>query len=314
MHLLRVLATAAVAVLAAPHAVADTFPSRPIRILLPQGAGGGADIVARMMAPEMQKRLGQPVLIENRPGGNESIAPDAVAKSLPDGYTLGVISATHSVNQTSAGIKLPFDPQKAFVPVAPMMSLPMVVIVNSSLGIGDVKTLVARSKAAPGTFNYGSAGPKTFAGIATEWFVRVSGADITGVTYGTKGILQGLVSNDIQMAFGGQAASAPIVQTGKAKVIAVTSGKRAASLPEIPAVAETYPGFDVTPWYGFIAPAGTPASVVEQLNRAIGETMRALTPRLLEMGNEPMVMTPIEFQAFLTRDVQAWTRIVDAVK
>jgi len=314
MHLLRVLATAAVALLAASHAAADTFPSRPIRILLPQGAGGGADIVARMMAPEMQKRLGQPVVVENRPGGNESIAPDAVAKSPPDGYTLGVISATHSVNQTSAGIKLPFDPQKAFVPVAPMMSLPMVVIVNSSLGIGDVKTLVARSKASPGTFNYGSAGPKTFAGIATEWFVRVSGADITGVTYGTKGILQGLVSNDIQMAFGGQAASAPIVQTGKAKVIAVTSGKRAASLPEIPAVAETYPGFDVTPWYGFIAPAGTPAPVVEQLNRAIGETMRALTPRLLEMGNEPMVMAPAEFQAFLARDVQAWTRIVDAVK
>jgi len=313
MRIARLLFASALACLAAGPALADGYPSRPIKVIIPQGAGGGADIVARLMSNALQQRLGQPVLVENRPGGNESIGPDAVAKAAPDGYTLGVVSSTHSINQTSAGIRLPFDPQ-AFVPVAPMMSVPMVVLVNSDIGVNDVATLVSKSKANAGKFNYGSAGPTTFAGMATEWFVRLSGADLTAVTYGTKGILQGIVANDIQMAFGGLAAASPILQTGKAKVIAVTSARRIARLPDVPAVAETYPAFSVVPWYGFVAPPGTPAPIVARLNKAIGETIEELRPKLVELGDEPMVMTPPEFQAFLRKDLDDWKRIVEAAK
>jgi len=313
MRIARLLFASALACLAAGPALADGYPSRPIKVIIPQGAGGGADIVARLMSNALQQRLGQPVLVENRPGGNESIGPDAVAKAAPDGYTLGVVSSTHSINQTSAGIRLPFDPQ-AFVPVAPMMSVPMVVLVNSDIGVDDVATLVSKSKANAGKFNYGSAGPTTFAGMATEWFVRLSGADLTAVTYGTKGILQGIVANDIQMAFGGLAAASPILQTGKAKVIAVTSARRIARLPDVPAVAETYPAFSVVPWYGFVAPPGTPAPIVARLNKAIGETIEELRPKLVELGDEPMVMTPPEFQAFLRKDLDDWKRIVEAAK
>lgn len=312
MRLVRLI-TAALASFVTSAALAQGYPSKPIRLIVPQGAGGGADLVARLMGDELRQRLGQPVVVENRPGGNESIGPDAVAKSAPDGYTLGIISATHSINQTSAGIRLPFDPQ-SFVPIAPMMSVPMIVIVNSDVDASDIKALVAKSKANPGKFNYGSAGPTTFAGMATEWFVRMSGADLTGVTYGTKGILQGIVAGDIQMAFGGLAAASPILQTGKAKVIAVTSARRTARLPDVPAVAETYPGFAVVPWYGFVAPPGTPPEIVARLNKAIGETITAMSPKLVDMGNEPMVMTPTEFQAFLKKDLKDWQKIVEAAK
>jgi len=311
MRFVRLIGIALTSLAAASAALAQGYPNKPIRLIIPQGASGGADIVARTMSDGLHQRLGQPVIVENRPGGNESIGPGAVAMSAPDGYTLGIISATHSINQTSAGIRLAFDPQ-GFVPIAPMMSVPMIVMVNSSIPANDIRSLVALSKANPGKFNYGSAGPNTFAGMATEWFVRVSGADFTGVTYGTKGILQGLVANDIQMAFGGYAAASPILQTGKAKVVAVTSAQRTARLPDVPTVAETYPGFSVVPWYGFVAPKGTPPEVVARLNKAIGETITELRPRLLELGDEPMVMTPTEFQEFLKKDLKDWQKIVEA--
>lgn len=300
--------------LAVTQVQAQTWPARPIRVVLPQAPGGGSDLVARLMSPEIEKRLGQPFVIENKPGGNDSIAPDAVAKAAPDGYTIGVVSSSHSINQTSAGIRLPFDPQQDLVPIAPMVRIPMVVMVNTDLGVNDLKSAVAISKARPGKLNYGSAGPTTFGGMATEWLMRVSGADYTGVTYGGRGILQGLVAGDIHLVFGGLAAASPTLQTGKAKVIAVTSAQRMTRLPDIPAVAETYPGFEVVPFYGFVAPAGTPPEVVNRLNVAIGESIAAITPKLLDMGNEPLRMSPADFRAFLARDLATWTRIVETVK
>ncbi len=314
MRFKRAFTAMALACCVAPAALAQDYPTRPIRVIIPQGAGGGADLVARLLSIEIQRHLGQPFVVENRPGGNEAIGPEAVSKAAPDGYTIGIISSTHSVNQTSAGIKLPFDPQKDFVPVAPMVRLPMVVMVPTSLGVNDLPTLIAQSKANPGKFNYGSAGPNTFAGIATEWLVRQSGADFTGVTYGGRGILQGLVAGDVQLVFGGFAAASPTLQTGKAKIIAVTSPQRMRKLPDVPTVAESYPGYAVVPWYGFVAPAGTPAAVVARLNKAIGESVTAITPKLLDMGNEAMVMTPAEFQSFLAADLASWKKIVEAVQ
>lgn len=310
MCLKRAFTALALAACAASAALAQDYPTKPVRVIIPQGAGGGADLVVRMLSTEIQKRLGQPFVVENRTGGNESIGPDAVAKSAPDGYTIGIISNTHSVNQTSAGIKLPFDPQKDFVPIAPMMRLPMVVLVPTSLGVSDLPTLIAQSKANPGKFNYGSAGANTFPGIATEWLVRHSRGDFTGITYGSRGIFQGLVASDIQLLLGGFAATGPTVQTGKVKIIAVTSAQRMAKLPDVPTVAESYPGYAAVVWYGFVAPAGTPPAIVARLNQAIGETVTGMTDKLIEMGNEPLVMTQDAFKAFLAADLVSLKKIV----
>ena len=312
-HPVRIAAALAL-LLSAILAQAQSWPTKPIRVVVPQAPGGGSDLVARLMAPEIEKRLGQPFVIENKPGGNDSIGPDVVAKAAPDGYTIGVISSSLSINQTSAGIKLPFDPVRDLVPVAPMVRIPMVVMVNTELGVNDLKSMVAVSKARPGKLNYGSAGPTTFGGMATEWLMRLSGADYTGVTYGGRGILQGLVAGDIHLVFGGLAAASPTLQTGKARIIAVTSAQRMAKLPDVPAVAETYPGYEVVIYYGFVAPAGTPADIVNRLNTAIGESIQALTPKLLDMGNEPMRMAPAEFKGYLARDLATWTKVVDLVK
>ena len=300
--------------LASTLALAQAYPTKPIRLVLPQGPGGGSDLVARLLSPEIEKRLGQPFVVENKPGGNDSIGPDVVSKAAPDGYTIGVVSSSHSINQTSVGIKLPYDPQKDFVPIAPMVRIPMIVMANAALGANDLKSLIAMSKANPGKFNYGSAGPTTFGGMATEWLIRLSGGDFTGVTYGGRGILQGIVAGDIQLLFGGLAAATPTVQTGKAKIIAVTSAKRMAKLPDTPTVAETYPGYEVVIFYGFVAPAGTPPEIVNRLNTAIGESVAAITPKLLDMGNEPMRMSPAEFKDYLAKDLATWKKIVDIVK
>jgi len=301
-------------VLAVSAAFAQSYPVKPIRLILPQGPGGGSDLVARLMIPEIEKRLGQPFVVENRPGGNDSIAPDAVSKAPPDGYTIGVVSSSFSINQTSVGIKLPYDSQKDFAPIAPMVRIPMIVMVNSSLGVNDLKSLVALSRSQPGKLNYGSAGPATFGGMATEWLIRTSGANFTGITYGGPGILQGLVAGDLHLLFGGLAAATPTLQTGKAKVIAVTSAQRMTKLPDIPTVAETFPGFDVVIFYGFVAPAGTPPEIVAKLNTAIGDSIAAITTKLIDMGNEPLRMGPAEFKEFLARDLASWNKIVAAVK
>jgi tripartite-type tricarboxylate transporter receptor subunit TctC len=144
--------------------------------------------------------------------------------------------------------------------------------------------------------------------------MRLSGADYTGVTYGGRGILQGLVAGDIHLVFGGLAAATPTLQTGKAKIIAVTSAQRMTKLPDVPAVAETFPGYEVVIYYGFVAPAGTPPDIVNRLNAAIGESIQALTPKLLDMGNEPMRMAPADFKGYLARDLATWTKVVDLVK
>ncbi|HEY6511397.1 MAG TPA: tripartite tricarboxylate transporter substrate-binding protein [Burkholderiaceae bacterium] len=298
----------------AGSALAQGYPTRPIRLILPQSPGGGSDLVARAMGPEIEKRLGQPLVIENKPGGNDSIGPDAVAKAAPDGYTIGVVSSSFSINQTAVGIKLPYDSQKDFVPIAPMVRIPMIVMVNTELGVSDLKSMVALSKTRPGKLNYGSAGPTTFGGMATEWLIRSSGADFTGITYGGRGILQGLVAGDLHLVLGGLAAASPTLQTGKAKIIAVTSAQRMTKLPDIPAVAESYPGFEVVPFYGFVAPAGTPPEIVSRLNAAIGESIAAITPKLIDMGNEPLRMSPAEFKAFLDKDLATWKKIVEAVR
>lgn len=311
---LTALACLGAATLATTTAFAQAYPNRPIRLIIPQAAAGGSDLVARAMADQIQQRLGQPFVIDNKPGGNEAIGPDIVAKAAPDGYTIGIISSTYSINQTSVGPKLLYDPKKDLIPVAPMVRIPMIIMVRNELGVNDVKQLAAYSKTKPGQLNYGSGGPTSFGGMATEWLKKMSGADITSVPYGGKGLLQGIMGGDLQVLFGGLAAAAPVLGSGQVKIIAVTSTTRAAKLPDVPTVAESYPGYDVVPWYGFVAPAGTPPAIIAKLNQAITESVAVITPKLLDMGNEPMKMSPAEFQAFMAKDLELWKKIADATK
>lgn len=311
--LVRALALA-LALAVCGSAFAQSYPSRSTRLIVSFPPGGPADLLGRFIAQKLTESFGQQVVVDNRPGANSIIAAELTAKAAPDGYTLLMAIDGAMVMNPALYTKLPYDPQKDFAPIAPMVRIPMVVMVSTDLGVNDLKSLVALSRTRPGKFNYGSAGPTTFGGMATEWLMRTSGADFTGVTYGGRGILQGLVAGDLQLVFGGLAAATPTLQTGKAKVIAVTSAQRMTKLPDIPTVAEVYPGFEVVPFYGFVAPAGTPPDIIARLNTAIGESIAAITPKLLDMGNEPLRMSPAEFKAFLARDLATWNKIVETVK
>lgn len=300
--------------LAVAHAA--EYPERPIRIILPQPAGGGGDLVLRAMQPELQQRLQQPVVIDNRPGGNELIGSDAVAKAAPDGYTLGLISSTFSINQLGLGAKPPFDSQKDFVGVASLVRVPMAIFVPNDLGVNDMKSLVQVSKQRPGQLNYVSLGPTTFQGISAEWLKKVSGVDMTAIPFGGRGSIQAILAGDVQIVFLGMGAAGPLLQSGKVKPIAVTSKTRMKNFPDVPAISEAYPSYDVTPWYGIVAPAGTPPAILKKLNEAFNAvltspTMMAKYPAL---GSEPVQMSVEEFQRHMTDDLSGWRDIVKASK
>lgn len=311
--IVRLAAFACAALLAIPALAQEAYPTRPIRLVVPFSPGAGTDTIARFVAQKLSDSMKAQVVVDNRTGAGGAIGAAEAAAAAPDGYTLLFVASPFTT--VAAAAKNPgYDPVKQFVPVAPIAAGPLAFVVNKDVPANSMREFVALAKAMPGKLNYGSAGPTTFGGMATEWLMRLSGADYTGVTYGGRGILQGLVAGDIHLVFGGLAAATPTLQTGKAKIIAVTSAQRMTKLPDVPAVAETFPGYEVVIYYGFVAPAGTPPDIVNRLNAAIGESIQALTPKLLDMGNEPMRMAPADFKGYLARDLATWTKVVDLVK
>lgn len=293
---------------------AAEYPIRSVRVVIPQGPGGGGDLIVRALAPVLQLKLKQPIVVENRPGGNEVIAADVVAKAAPDGYTLGLISSTFSIN-TLGIAKLPYDSQRDLVAVGSLARVPMALLVSAEVGASDLRTLVAISKQKPGQLNYVSLGPTTFQGIGTEWLKKVSGADLTAIAYGGKGTVQGIMSGEVQVALLGFGAAAPALQAGKAKAIAVTSKSRMADHPDVPAISETYPEYEVTPWYGIVAPARTPAPIIKLINEALVEALSApgMPQTLSRLGAEAMKMTPDEFERFLQEDAAKWKKVVNLI-
>ncbi len=292
------------------------YPSKPIRLIIPFPPGGSADTIGRLLAQEMSKSLGQPVVAENRPGAGGNIGVDVVAKSAPDGYTFGLAAAgALAINQHLMG-KLPYDPVKDLAPVSKLADIPIVVVVANSTPAGSVRELIDAAKAKPGALGFASAGNGTAMHLSGELFKLMAGVDMTHVPYkGSGPAVTDLVSGQVPVGFVDLVSALPQIRAGRVKGLAVASGKRTITAPDIPTVAEAgVPGFDAVGWFGVVAPAGTPGDIVAKLN---AETVRIMAlpevrERALATGAEPSTNSPEEFAVFIAAEIPKWERVVKA--
>lgn len=286
-----------------------------MRIVLPYTPGGPTDIVLRIVARELNERIGQPIVIDNRGGASGMIGSELVARSASDGYTLlfGTIQ-THGVNP-SLFKRMPYDPINDFVPVASATTFPLLLTVHHGVPVSSVKELIALSKSQPGRLNYASAGSGTGTHLAGELLKLLAVVDIVHVPFkGGGDALNEVVAGRIQITFAGLPTGVPHVKAGRIKALAITSAKRARNLPDIPAAAETLPGFEVSPWNGVFAPKGTPAAVVTRLNAQMTSILRLgdVVERLAALGADAFISTPPEFASYVRSDVAKWAKVVSA--
>jgi tripartite-type tricarboxylate transporter receptor subunit TctC len=312
MRHLRAIAVLA-AVLSASAAVAQTYPARPVKIIVPFAAGGPADIYARVVGEKLQAALGQSFVIEDRPGGGAIVGTDAVAKSPPDGYTLLMMSNTHTVNESLFSEK-PYQLMRDLVPVAPVNYSDLVMVVHPSVPASTLAEFIALAKAKPGEMNFGSGGSGTSNHLGGELFNNVAGVKLVHVPYkGVNLAMNDVLAGNIQLVLIGIPAAAPNIKSGKLRALAVLARTRAAALPEVPTAAEAgLPDFDVTTWYGVLAPAGTPRAIVTRLNGELVRIMHApdLKERLATLATDPVTSTPEEFAAYIKQEMARWAEIV----
>jgi len=304
------LALSAVVALSAPAFAA--YPDKPLRVVVPFTPGGGTDIVARHLANGMSKELGQPVVVDNKPGAGTIIGTDAVAKSPPDGYTLLVATFAHAVNP-SMQPKLPFAWDKSFAPVVLIGRGPNVLVVKADSPYKSVKDVIAAAKANPGKLTYASYGNGTSAHLAGEMITNLAKVDITHVPYkGAGPAITDVMGGQVDMLFGTAAAVAGFVSNGKLRAIGVTSAEKSPSLPNVPAIAETIPGYRVESWYGIYAPAGTPPDVVAKLNAVIAKVAKTdeFRKRLEPEGIVISAGTPTELDEYVRGEEARWRKVV----
>ncbi len=298
---------------AALPATAQSYPSRPVRIIVPFAAGGPADIYARFVGQRLQTALGQPFVIEDRPGGGSVIGTDAVAKSDPDGYTLLMMSNTHTVNESLLSHK-PFQLLRDFVPVAPVNYSDLVLVVHPSVPVNSLKELIALAKSKPHDLNYASSGPGTPYHMAGELFKAMAGLDIVHVPYkGSSGARTDVLGGQVQMMFDAITTMAPNVHAGKLKALGTTGKVRSPVLPDVPTVSEAgVPGYEAVIWLGIMAPAGTPKPIVERLNAEIRRIVNSeeVKAAWAKQGATPMGMSTEEFGQYLREDIAKWAKVV----
>ena len=307
------LAVAATVALSGLPARADTYPSRPVKIIVPFGAGGPADVYIRALASELQKSLHQSFVVENHPGAGTTIGTELAAKSAPDGYTLLLASSTQTVNETLYKDK-PYELLRDLVPVAPMEENDLVLVVNPSVPAKNVAELIALAKAKPGTLNFGSSGPGSNYHMAAELLKNLTGIDIVHVPYkGSTGMRVDILSGQIQMLFDSIPTMAPQVKAGKVRALGTTGSTRSPILPDVPTIAETIPGFEFTQWVGLMAPKGTPQPIIDQLHKSI--TAILSRPDIKEawqkQGAAPMVMAQPQFAAFMQAQIDKWAKVIN---
>jgi tripartite-type tricarboxylate transporter receptor subunit TctC len=293
---------------------ADTYPSRPVKIIVPFGAGGPTDVFVRALAVELDKALHQSFVIENRPGAGTTIGTDIVAKSTPDGYTLLMASSTQTVNETLYKNK-PYQLLRDLIPIAPLEENGLVLVVNPSVPVKNLAELLALARAKPGTLNFGSSGPGSNYHMAAELLKNLTGIDIVHVPYkGSTGMRVDILSGQIQMLFDSIPTMAPYIKAGKVRALGTSGTVRSPILPDVPTIAETVPGFDFSQWVGFMAPKGTPQPIVDQLHNTISGILSR--PDIKEAwekeGATPMVMTQPEFAAFMAAQVAKWAKVIKA--
>ena len=308
----RLLVTALLALCATP-ALAQDYPSRAVKIIVPFAAGGPADIYARFIAQRLQDGLGQTFVIDNKPGGGSVIGTDAVAKAAPDGYTLLMMSNTHTVNESLIPAK-PFALMKDFVAIAPVNYSDLVFVVHPKTGFNTLKELIAAAKAKPKSMNYASSGPGTPYHMAGELFKAMAGVDIQHVPYkGSSGARTDVLGGQIEMMFDAVPTMQQNIATGKLKALGTSGKVRSAVLPDVPTMAEAgVPGYESTIWLGLMAPAGTPRAVVNKLNTEVNRIVSRpdVKAEWAKQGAAPMNMSVDEFTQYLRDDIEKWARVV----
>jgi tripartite-type tricarboxylate transporter receptor subunit TctC len=294
---------------------AQPYPARPVKIIVPYGVGGPADVYARFLGAKLQDGLGQPFVIEDRPGGGSIVGTEAVAKSPPDGYTLLMMSNTHTVNETLIP-KKPFELMRDFAPITAVNYSDLLMVVHPSVPAKNLKEFIALAKAKPGSLNYASSGPGTPYHMAGELFKAMAGVDIVHVPHkGSDQARTSVLGHQVDMMFDAITTMAAQARAGRVKALATSGKTRSAITPEVPTVAEAgVPGYDAVIWLGLMAPAGTPQSVLEKLNAEIVKVLKA--PEVKEnwgkQGAVPMPMTIAEFDHFLREDIAKWGKLVRA--
>ena len=304
----------AVALLAATAgAIAQSYPNRPVRMVVPLSAGGFADVPARIIAPRLSEVLGQQVFVENRPGAGATIGTDFVAKSKPDGYTL-LFTGTPHVISPALYKNLPYDPLKDFASVMLVAAGPYVLVVNPQLPVKSVQELIALAKAQPGKIDYASSGNGSAQHLVSALFASMAGIELSHVPYkGSGPAMQDLLGGQVKVSFAGIPNVMPHVRTGKLRALAVSTPRRAPDLPDVPTVAEAgVPGYDATLWLALLAPAGTPSEIVQKLYAETSRVLREpeVQKAVAATGVDVSVIGPAELPAFLRAEVDKWGKVV----
>jgi tripartite-type tricarboxylate transporter receptor subunit TctC len=309
---LSTLAVLAVCGIAWP-AAADEYPSRPVRVIMPFGAGGPTDVFTRAIADELSKSLKQAFVMENRPGAGTIIGTDAVAKSPPDGYTLLMMSATQTTTETLVPSK-PFKLMRDFVPVASVMSSELVMVVHPSVGVKTAQEFVALAKAKPGTLNYASSGIGSNYHMAGELFKILTGTDILHVPYkGSTQARNDIISGQIHMMFDSVPTMAQMIQVGRVNALGTTGKVRSPSLPDVPTLTEVGIPHEATIWLGVMAPAGTPQPIVDLLSSEINKIVMRPEIKVAweKLGAIPVAMKPAEFGTFVQSEIDRWAKVIN---
>jgi len=309
------IVTAALLIVPALPAAAQDYPSRPVRVIVPFGAGGPTDVFTRAIAEELNKSLKQAFVMENRPGAGTIIGTDAAAKSPPDGYTLLMMSATQTTTETLVPNK-PFKLMRDFVPVASLLNSELVMVVHPSVGVSTVQEFIALAKSKPGKLNYASSGVGSNYHMAGELFKNLTGTDMLHVPYkGSTGARNDIISGQIEMMFDSVPTMAQMVQAGRVKALGTTGKVRSAILPDVPTLAEAgVPGYVATMWVGVMAPAGTPQPIVDLLNTEINKVLVRPDVRAAweKQGAIPMTMRPNEFGVYIQSEIEKWAKLINA--
>jgi tripartite-type tricarboxylate transporter receptor subunit TctC len=310
----RALAAMMVCGMGAGSAQAAEYPERPVRVIVTFPAGGGTDIVARMVIQKLAERTGGSFVIDNRGGAGGTIGTELLARAPADGYTIGVISGSHTINPALYK-KLSFDSVRDFAPVAMLVTGPGLLVVHPSLPARNVRELVALARAQRGNLLYASAGNGTPPHLAAELFKLMTQTQIGHVPYkGNAQAMTDLIGGQTAMSFPTIPSALPHVQTAKLRALGVTSAKRVGALPDMPAIAETVTGYDASAWYGVLAPAGTPAAIVTRLHAELMAALRTpeLKDKLVAQGLEPASYSPEEFSALIAGELAKWAKVVAA--
>ena len=288
------------------------YPDKPIRLVVPFAPGGGTDLIARTIAAGMSKELGQTIIVDNKPGGGTIIGTDAVAKSAPDGYSVVMATFAHAVNP-SLHPKLPFDTEKAFTPIVLIGRGPNVLVVRADSPYKTVKDVIAAAAASPGKLTYASQGNGTSAHLAGEMFTNLAKVQMTHIPYrGAGPAITDLLGGQVDVIFGTAAAVATFVDSGKLRALGVTTAQRSPALKDVPAIAETVPGYIVESWYGLYAPAGTPAEVIAKLNAAAKKAAQTddFKKKVESEGLSVTAGAPAELDTYVRAEEARWRKIV----